>query len=183
MLTPHLSLSASPPATMLSGKSTLSALTRVSPALAVMTDFSYERPVSVLPERHIDDALHDMILAGIRALLVVDATAVLGLITASDILGTRPIQFLQSPLCDGQPCRHRDVHVADVMTPWTELRLIDFASLATATAGDLADQFSGIDATHLLVIERSVSGGNVVRGLVSRTRLERQLSITIPVLS
>jgi hypothetical protein len=39
-------------------------------------------------ERHIEDALHDMILAGIRALLVVDATALLWLITASDILET-----------------------------------------------------------------------------------------------
>lgn len=39
-------------------------------------------------ERHIEDALRDMILAGMRALLVVDATALLGLITASDIIGT-----------------------------------------------------------------------------------------------
>jgi len=46
----------------------------------------------------------------------------------------------------------------------------------------VADQFSDTDVTHLLVIERSVSDGSVVCGLLSRTRLARQLGITIPVL-
>lgn len=82
--------------------------------LAAMTDFSSERPVIVSPKRH-------MMISGIRALLVVNETTVLGLITAADILGPRPIQFLQNPLCEGSPCRRRDVHVADIMTPWPTL--------------------------------------------------------------
>ena len=151
------------------------ALTRSSPGVRAMTDFSAETPVCVLPGRHIDDALQDMIRAGIRSLLVVDEGAVLGLITAADILGTRPIQFLQSPLCDSYPCRHRDVRVSDVMTPWAELQLMDYYRVTAASVGDLADQFRSSDTTHMLVIERVVDNTIQVRGLLSRTRLLRQL--------
>ena len=154
-----------------------SALTRLSPASEALTDFAIETPISVAPERHVDDALQDMIRAGVRSLLVMQDLVVLGLITASDVLGTRPIQFLQSHLCESQPCRHKDVRVADIMTPWSDLRLIDFRIIASATAGDLADQFRNTQDTHMLVIEHSSDQGTVVRGLVSKTRLLRQLGV------
>jgi CBS domain containing-hemolysin-like protein len=158
-----------------------SPLTRLSLATEALTDFAIETPISVAPERHIDDALQDMIRAGVRSLLVMQELVVLGLITASDMLGTRPIQFLQSHLCEGQPCRHKDVHVADIMTPWSDLRLIDFRIIAAATAGDLADQFRNTQDTHMLVIEHSSDKGTAVRGLVSKTRLLRQLGVARPV--
>src|ERR1700723_2744616 len=148
-----------------------SPLTRLSPASEALTDFAFETPISVVPERHVDDALQDMIRAGVRSLLVMRDLVVLGLVTASDVLGTRPIQFLQSHLCDSQPCRHKDVHVGDIMTPWSDLRLIDFRIIAAATAGDLADQFRNMQDTHMLVIEHSGDKGTAVRGLMSKTRL------------
>jgi CBS domain containing-hemolysin-like protein len=152
------------------------ALTRSSPGVRAMTDFAAETPVCVFPGRHIDDALQDMIRAGIRSLLVVDeGGVVLGLITAADILGTRPIQFLQNPLCESHPCRHQDVRVSDIMTPWAQLRLMDYYRVTAASAGDLADQFRGSDTTHILVIERAADNIIQVRGLLSITRLRRQL--------
>lgn len=151
------------------------ALNRSSPGVRAMTDFSAETPVCVSPGRHIDDALQDMIRAGIRSLLVVDDGAVLGLITAADILGTRPIQFLQNPLCESYPCRHQDVRVSDIMTPWAQLQLMDYYRVTAASAGDLADQLRGSDTTHILVIERAADNTIQVRGLLSRTRLLRQL--------
>jgi CBS domain-containing protein len=180
MLIPYINSSAALPATALLRTPLVPDLTRDSPGLAAMTDFLCERPVIVSPERRVDDALHDMIVAGIRALLVVNDSTVLGLITAADILGTRPIQFLQNPQCEGSPCRRRDVHVADIMTPWPALRLLHSASVAAATVGDLVDYFSDTDATHLLVIETSSRSGDIVRGLLSRTRLARQLGIELP---
>ena len=153
-----------------------SALTRSSPGVGAMTDFSTETPAHVVPGRHIDDALQDMFRAGIRSLLVVDErSAVLGLITAADILGTRPIQFLQNPLCESHPCRHQDIRVADIMTHLAQLRLLDYHQVTVASAGDLADQFRGTDTTHVLVIERAAVGTRQVRGLISRSRLLRQL--------
>jgi CBS domain-containing protein len=152
------------------------ALSRSSPALGAMTEFSTETPAHVVPGRHIDDALQDMVRAGIRSLLVVDErSAVLGLITAADILGTRPVQFLQNPLCESHPCRHQDIRVADIMTPLAHLRLLDYHQVTLANAGDLADQFRGTDTTHILVIERAAVGTAQVRGLISRSRVLRQL--------
>ncbi|HWO38726.1 MAG TPA: hypothetical protein VNO32_58880 [Candidatus Acidoferrum sp.] len=37
------------------------ALTRSSPGVGAMTDFSTETPARVVPGRHIDDALQDMV--------------------------------------------------------------------------------------------------------------------------
>lgn len=48
-----------------------------SPATAALTDFTRECPVAVDPGRHIDDALRDMIRAGVRALLVLEEGRVL----------------------------------------------------------------------------------------------------------
>jgi len=151
-------------------------LTADSPAAALMTDFRHERASVVAATRHVDAALRDMILEGVRALVVVDDDeSVLGLITANDILGPRPVQFLQSPLCDGNPCRHQDVHVGDIMTRWADLQLLDFARLRASTCGDIATLFAATDASHLLVSEADGDAPQIVRGLISRTRLIRQL--------
>jgi CBS domain-containing protein len=179
MLSPYINSSNSLPATVDLGSPLVSALTLDSPGIAAMTDFSCESPIIVSPERQIDDALHEMIISGIRALLVVSGKTVVGLITAADILGARPIQFLQNPLCQGSPCRRRDVQVADIMTPWLALQALSFAGVAGATAADLVECFSDTDATHLLVVDPSSRSGTVVRGLLSRSRLARQLGIEL----
>lgn len=152
-------------------------LTRGAPATALMTDFRRERATVVAPGRHVDAALRDMILAGVRALLVVDdEQAVLGLITASDILGPRPVQFLQNPLCDSNPCRHKDVHVGDIMTVWAHLQLLETSWLAVSTCGDILALFAATETSHLLVVETGDDARSIVRGLISRTRLMRQLA-------
>lgn len=150
-------------------------LTTASPALQLMTDFKAERPIVVNPRRHIDAALTDMILEGVRALVVIDDGRVLGLIAASDVLGPRPVQFLQNPLCETSPCRHQDVRVGDIMTRWLDLKVLEFSWVTTATIGDVVDAFAQTDITHLLVVEGASSA---VRGLFSRTRLARQLALS-----
>ena len=98
-----------------------------SPATAAMTDFERECPVTVSPERRIDDALQDMIRTGVRALLVLEDGQVEGLITSYDIQGERPILFLQSPACHQDTCAHRDVRVGDIMTPLAKMAALDSA--------------------------------------------------------
>src|ERR1700721_3700707 len=65
------------------------------PAIYAITDFTREHPVTVDEERQIDDALHDMIHLGVRAMLVLREQRIVGLITSYDIQGERPLQFLQ----------------------------------------------------------------------------------------
>ncbi len=142
------------------------------PALRAVTDFTREHPVTVDTERQIDDALNDMIRLGVRALLVAKDQRLVGLITSYDIQGEKPIQFLQS----SNFSRHQDIRVADIMTPWDQLRAVDWTSIQSARAGDLLRLFEESGLTHLLVIETDQrTSTSTVRALASRARLMRQL--------
>jgi len=142
------------------------------PAILAVTDFTREHPATVDEERQIDDALADMVRLGVRALLVVRDQRVVGLITSYDIQGERPLQFLQTSTYN----HHRDVSVGHIMTPWDELLAVDWERLKSARAGDLLAVLEDAGITHLLVVDSGVSGeAPIVRALVSKARLQRQL--------
>jgi CBS domain-containing protein len=142
------------------------------PAIHAFTDFTREHPVTVDDERQIDDALEDMIRLGVRAMLVVREQRIVGLITSYDIQGERPLQFLQT----SNYSRHQDVRVGHIMTPWDKLLALDWDSIQAARAGDLLNVLEEAGMTHLLVMETGHKNSPpIVRGLVSRARLARQL--------
>lgn len=154
------------------------ALSKTDPAGSVMVDFCRECAATVEPHQHLDAALEQMQHAGVRALLVVADGRVSGLITAYDIQGEKPVQFMQSSDCIHHPqCRHQDVEVADIMTPIEELPTLRMEALATANVGNVLETFRQTGHTHLLVMETSSIGEASVRGLVSRAQVERQLGI------
>jgi hypothetical protein len=151
-----------------------------APALSLMTDFAVGPPATVSANRHIDAALNDMIVAGVRALIVTTQDEVTGLITAADILGEKPVRFLQSPLCAGNPCKRVEIAVGDIMTRLGSLETLELDWMMRATAGDMASAFASRPYTHMLVMEPgSRDGVRLIRGLVSKTRLERQLGKAI----
>lgn len=142
------------------------------PAIHAITDFTREHPVTVEEERQIDDALYDMIRLGVRAMLVVREQRVVGLITSYDIQGERPLQFLQSSTYT----RHQEIRVGHIMTPWDKLLAVDWEGIQSARAGDLLHVLEEAGITHLLVIEAGQKNTSpIVRALVSRARLTRQL--------
>src|SRR6267143_798225 len=62
-----------------------------SPALSVMTDFSLTPAATIEPETGIEHANDYMKRRGVRALLVTDAEGgVVGMLTATDVLGGKP---------------------------------------------------------------------------------------------
>ena len=66
------------------------------PATLVMTDFNEVTPFSIEPTASIDDANNKMIACSVRLLFVTDHGGnLLGLVTARDILGEKPLQYLQ----------------------------------------------------------------------------------------
>jgi hypothetical protein len=143
------------------------------PAIYAISDFKRDYPMTVEPERQIDDALTDMIHLGVRALLVAKEQRLVGLLTSYDIQGERPIQFLQS----SNYSRHQDVRVMHIMTPWDELLALDWESVESARAGELLALFQRTNLTHVLVVEVDrKSSHSVVRALASRARLLRQLA-------
>jgi CBS domain-containing protein len=142
------------------------------PAIHAITDFTREHPVTVEEDRQIDDALHDMIHLGVRAMLVMREQRIVGLITSYDIQGERPLQFLQTSTYT----RHQDIRVGHIMTPWDKLLAVDWESIQAARAGDLLHMVEEAGITHLLVLETGKKNtAPIVRALVSRARLSRQL--------
>jgi len=146
------------------------------PALLAITDFTREYPVTVAADRQIDDALGDMVSLGVRALLVRSDHRIVGLLTSYDIQGERPMQFLQS----SNSRHHHEIRVADIMTPWDALKAIHWGTLQAMSAGDLLHLLEEANLTHAIVVEAHRGTPCVVRALVSRARLIRQLTKVKP---
>ena len=142
-------------------------LTLTDPAVRVVTDFVWEQPVTVLARRSIDGALEEMMRAGVGALLVVRDEVIIGLITSLDI---------QRAAGDA---RYDDIEVGHIMTPWERVPTLDWQALARARVFDVAACFQSVPASHIVLVEHADQGGTFVRGLVSRTRLLRQLGHSV----
>ncbi|HEX4051587.1 MAG TPA: CBS domain-containing protein [Steroidobacteraceae bacterium] len=147
-----------------------------SPALHVLTDFSWELPSVIEVHKSIDEALQRMIAAGVRALLVVRDDHVLGLVTSYDIQGERPLQILRA----SNYTRHDEIEVGDVMTPWSALSTLNWPAAEVARVHYLEDALGATRASHILLIEHDEYQRVTVRGLLSRKRLERQLGRVAP---
>ena len=120
---------------------------RDSPAVAAMTDFRSVPPITIDAEMLIDRALEKMKTAGVRLLFVVnDAYEIIGLITAKDILGERPIKLTQQT---GIP--HSDITVGAIMTPQRNIQVLDISSVQMATVGDIVATLHALHRQHALV--------------------------------
>ena len=87
-----------------------------SPGTLVMTDFDRTPVVTVEAGTQIDDGLRLMKHAGVRSAIVVDdAGSLVGLVTANDILGEKPVRTIHSGHRAGAARARTAVHVADVM--------------------------------------------------------------------
>ena len=155
----------------LSHAATLPSVRLADPARVLMTDFHHEAPCTVSEHRTIDEALRDMIRLSVRALLVIRDERLSGLITSYDIQGERPLQFLHQSTCT----RHEEIEVGHIMTPWSDLRVLAWPAVEHARVWNLVKAFEHSEATHLLVIETAQGQRERVRGLISRSRLARQL--------
>jgi CBS domain-containing protein len=141
----------------------------------VMTDFESTTAVIILPGDTVDEAHRRMIQRGVRLLLVVDQNrSVVGLITATDILGEKPVQVaVQRGLQRGE------VQVRDVMTPRERLEVLDVADVHGAKVGHIVATLQKAGRQHAVVAERDAHGRQTVRGLFSLTQIARQLGVTI----
>ena len=82
-----------------------------SPALTVMTDLTRVSPATIGPDASIEGANRFMMMRGVRLLLVVgEREDVLGVISATDILGERSMK-----VAAGRGLRRDELAVADVM--------------------------------------------------------------------
>jgi hypothetical protein len=144
-------------------------------AMQVVTDFTWEQPVTIANDRTTDDALREMTVAGVHALLVMQADIVTGLITYFDIQA-----FDASPAARAGTARHEHIEVIEIMTPWERVVTFDWYMVGAAQVAELVTLFECTSATHAVMVEHGEQGGTFVRGIASRARLERQLGHSIP---
>ena len=149
-----------------------------SPAIDAMTDLTRVTAVIILAGDTVDEAHRRMVQRGVRLLLVVDQDRkVLGVITANDVLGEKPVQIAV------QQGLHRDeVLVRNVMTPCASLQVLDMAQVRAAEVGHIVATLKEAGRQHTLVLDRGEKGdrgGTRLRGIFSTTQIVRQLGMTI----
>lgn len=149
-------------------------VTLESPALHAMTDLRQVSPAMIGPGVLAEGANQYMIFRRVRLLLVVDEKeAVVGVITATDILGERPTLVAAE-----RGLRHHEITVADIMTPASRVEVLALADVEGARVGHIVETLRRAGRQHALVVEEA-DGNARVRGIFSLSQIARQLGIVV----
>ncbi len=151
-------------------------VTSESPALDVMTDLRKTYAAVIEPQVTMESANAYMKQRGVRSLLVLNQDRILaGFITTADILGEKPLRFIQE-----RGVKHNEILVADIMTPLNHLEAIPIQEVQHAKVGDVIASLRENGRQHTLVMEKNAAGALVVCGIFSLTQIGKQLGIAIP---
>jgi CBS-domain-containing membrane protein len=153
---------------------------RVAPsdtALSVMTDFRERSAISVDEGSPIDAALEHMKHTGVRAAFVIDheGRKVLGIITAYDIQGEKPLRHMQAAGYTGRSSSRHDVLARDLMEPIDRWRVADIKDVDKATVEMVLETFRKTGQTHIPVVEHRAGDVELLRGLFSYAKITRLL--------
>jgi CBS domain-containing protein len=142
------------------------------PAFSVMTDLREVSAATTTPNEMIGEAHAQMIRRGVRLLFVLDVSgAVAGVITATDLLGEKPVRFMQT-----HGVAHTEIQVEDIMTPASMLEAIALEEVAQMRVGHIVATLKEVHRQHLMVAEE---GGRRIRGLFSASQIARQLGMEV----
>ena len=161
-------------------------VTAASPALAVMTDLTRVAPATIRPQAPLSGANQFMITRGVRLLLVVDDLEnVLGVITATDILGERAMLAATQ-----RGLRRDELTVADIMTGAGLVEVIALADVEGARVGHVVATLRRAGRQHALVVDTDMLPPArpleaplrrmMVRGIFSISQIARQLGVALP---
>jgi CBS domain containing-hemolysin-like protein len=147
-----------------------------SPAAAVMTSFKTVHPITTIPEVPIDVALKKMKTAGVRLLFVMNAAdQIIGLATAKDIMGERPIQITRQ-----MRVPRADITVAAVMTPQPDICALDAQAVRDARVGDIVETLNAQNRQHALVVESDkATQSQRVIGMFSTSQISKLLGYNV----
>ena len=147
-------------------------VTSGSPAFQVMTDLARVTPATIRPQAPLGGANQFMITRGVRLLLVVDdLEKVLGVISATDLLGERPMLVATQ-----RGLRRDELTVADIMTPATKVEALALADVEKARVGHVLETLRRAGRQHTLVVDAE----GMVRGIFSISQIARQLGVSLP---
>ena len=147
------------------------------PAVSVMTDLATVAAVLVDPDVDIEAAMRIMIRRNVRSLFAVNVeNEVLGLITATDLLGEKPLQHIQR-----YGVRRNEIRVRDLMTPQAQLEVLRMRDVERACIGHIVETLRQAGRQHAMVIDDAPGEPPVVRGVFSTSQIEKQLGRPVPV--
>ncbi len=146
-------------------------------ARTVMTDFRERSAISVSEDSPIDAALEHMKHTGVRSAFVLDRDGhkVLGLITAYDIQGEKPLRHMQAAGWTDRGSSREDVRVRDIMESAENWQVADINDVDHATVAMVLESFRRIGRTHIPVVEHRKGGAEHLRGVFSFAKTTRLL--------
>ena len=146
-----------------------------SSALDVMTDLRRTHIAVIGPDVTMESANAYMMQRGVRLLFVLNQEEKLdGIITATDILGEKPLRFIQE-----RRVKHCDILVADIMTPVSKLEAVSIEEVKHAKVGNVVASLRDSDRQHTLVTDKGADGLPIILGIFSLTQIEKQLGTVI----
>jgi len=150
-------------------------VTMDSPAIEVMTDLRCTTAAIIRPDATMEIANTYMIMRGIRTLFVTNSDQSLcGLITATDVLGEKPLRFIEA-----RRIKHSEILVQDIMTPLDQLEAIPIKEIEHSRVGNIVASLRESERQHELVIDYDDDASPKICGIFSLTQIEKQLNIKI----
>ncbi len=145
-------------------------------ATSVMTDLAKVPSFSIAATAPINKANGNMIACGVRLLFVTAENGdLVGLITATDLLGEKPLQYITE-----RGGTRDDIIVNDIMTRKASLEVLHFSDVANASVGDIVETMKACNRKHMLVVRTDEDTQvETVCGIYSSSQIGYQLGIVI----
>ena len=144
-------------------------------AVNVITDFTHSRPFSIGATATLGQVRNKMVTCGVRMLFIIDERGLLrGLITLTDLDGEKPILYIQE-----HGGNRDDILAQDIMTPFEQIEALEHEEAARATIGDIVKTLKAAGRQHMLVKKNLEDGSAMITGLISHSRVEKKLGISI----
>lgn len=145
------------------------------PATSVMTDFRVRAMFKLEPDETIEEALRKMKVAGLRIAFVKEkgTEKLLGSVSSYDIMGEKPMRYLQSVGFSDRTITHKDIRVSDVMEFAKDWVVAEMHDVEKASVQTILEALQKNGKTHLPVLD--IKAGQVprLRGLFSSAKILR----------
>jgi hypothetical protein len=146
-----------------------------SPAIEVMTDLQQVPAATTPADVPLSQATQTMVARGVRLLLVTKPDGeIIGLITARDTMGERPIKYIQQ-----HGGKHGDLIVRDCMTPIENIQVLSIGDVLRAEVGHIVATLKSLGRQHAMVVDSDANGEHLIRGIFSITQIGRQLGMPL----
>ena len=147
-------------------------------ALEVMTDLNFVPAATVALGATMKHAHQMMIDRGVRMVLIVDSQRLMqGILTATDILGSRPAKVAEE-----RGIAVEALLVDHIMTPIDAVEVLSLVDVVHARVGDIVATLRDSGRQHALVVDRETPEDDlIVRGVFSASQVARHLGIPVHV--